>query len=272
MRSLIPASILISIIVCTPAHGQWQQVPDESIPRTENGEPDLTAPAPRAADGNPDLTGVWLPDANLLPENAGFELVEGNLPLPLQLIDVMADLDPDEVEMKPWAAEIYEERIGGRGLDDPIAYCKPWGVTMHAANILPYKIIQTPDLVVILNEQDTVFRQIFLDGRKPVEDPVPRWLGYSTGRWHNDELVVDTTGLVGETWLDASGHPHTESLHLTERFRRTDAGHLEIETTVDDPGAYSQPFTYTVTATAMPDDDLLEFFCTDNEISSQHYQ
>jgi hypothetical protein len=129
-----------------------------------------------------------------------------------------------------------------------------------------------PDLILILNEQDTVFRQIFLDGREAVEDPVPRWMGYSTGRWDDDELVVDTTGLIEETWLDAMGHPHTDSLHLTERFRRRDAGHLEIETTIDDPGAYSQPFTYTVTATVMPDDDLLEFFCMDNEISSDHYK
>ena len=145
-------------------------------------------------------------------------------------------------------------------------------MTLHAANLLPYKIVQTPDLVIILNEQDTVFRQIFLDGRKTVEDPVPRWLGYSTGRWDDDELVVITTGFTDQTWLDVSGHPHTESLRLTQRFRRLDAGHLEIETTVDDPDAYSQPFTFTISATVMPDDDLLEFFCTDNEISSDHYQ
>ena len=101
---------------------------------------------------------------------------------------------------------------------------------------------------------------------------MPRWLGYSTGRWDDDELVVETTGFTDLTWLDFSGHPHTESLHLTERFRRRDAGHLEIETTVNDPETYSQPFTYKMTATVMADDDLLEFFCTDNEISSDHYQ
>lgn len=270
MKALAAATLFIALIADPHAYGQWKQFPDKSIPRTAAGEPDLTAPAPRAVDGKPDLSGVWLPVADLIPTD--FELVEGDLPLPRHLIDVMADLEPGTVEMKPWAAELFEKRLASRGIDDPIAYCKPWGVTLHIANILPYKIVQTSRLVLILNEQDTVFRQIFLDGREPVEDPLPRWLGYSTGRWEGNELVVETTGLSEETWLDASGHPHTESLHLTERFRRRDAGHLEIETTIDDPGAYSKSFTYTVAATIMPDDDLLEYFCTDNEISSQHYQ
>jgi hypothetical protein len=268
VRVICIATILLAL--SSVAHGQWQPFPDRSIPRTATGEPDLDSPAPLAADGKPDLSGVWLPDTKPTPE--GFELVEGNLPLPPHLIDVMADLEPGAVEMKPWAAELFEERLASQGLEDPIAYCKPWGVTMLSANILPYKIIQTPDLVLILNEQDTVFRQIFLDGRKPVEDPLPRFLGYSTGHWDDDELVVNTTGLIDETWLDAMGHPHTESLRLTERIRRLDAGHLEIETTIDDPGAYSKPFTYTVKSTVMADDDLLEFFCTDNEVSSEHYQ
>jgi len=270
MRTIVAATILMALIIGAPAHGQWQQVPDKSVPRTATGEPDLTAPAPSTADGKPDLTGVWLPDTD--PTPTAFELVEGDLPMPRHLIDVMADLEPEEVEMKPWAAELYQQRLESRGLADPIAYCKPWGVTLLTANLLPYKIVQMPDLIVILNEQDTVFRQIFLDGREPVEDPLPRWLGYSTGRWDDDVLVVNTTGLTENTWLDLMGHPHTESLHLTERFRRLDAGHLEIEMTIDDPGVYSKPFTYTVTATVMPDDDLLEYFCMDNELSSEHYQ
>jgi len=270
MRAVVAATVLMAFIVGAPVHGQWQQVADESVPRTSTGEPELSAPAPRTADGKPDLTGVWLADADLFLE--GVEFVEGEVTLPRHLMNVMIDLEPGEVEMQPWAAELVQQRIESRGLIDPVAYCKPWGITQHSPNALPYKIVQTSDLIVILNEQDTVFRQIFLDGRTPVEDPVPRWLGYSTGRWNDDELVVETTGFTDLTWLDFTGHPHTESLHLTERFRRVDAGHLEIETTVDDPETYSRPFTYTMTATVMPDDDLLEFFCTDNEISSDHYQ
>lgn len=270
MRAIFATSILLAIVIAAPAHGQWQQVPDKSVPRNDTGEPELSAPAPRTADGKPDFAGVWAADADLFME--GVEFVEGEVTLPRHLMDVMMDLEPGTVETKPWAAELVEQRLASRGLVDPVAYCKPWGVTQQAANLTPYKIVQTADLIVILYEQDTVFRQIFLDGRKPVEDPVPRWLGYSTGRWDDDELVVETTGFTDLTWLDFTGHPHTESLHLTERFRRTAAGHLEIETTVNDPETYSQPFSYTMTATIMPDDDLLEFFCTDNEISSDHYQ
>ena len=121
-------------------------------------------------------------------------------------------------------------------------------------------------------EENSVFRQIFLDARKPVDDAVPRWMGYSTGRWDGDALVVDTVGFPDRHWLDGMGHPSSAQLHLIERWRRPDAGHLEIETTIDDPGAYTKPITFTVTAMALPDDDLLEYFCTENEKDVEHYQ
>ena len=270
MKTAATATILAALIVGPYAHGQWAQFPDKSVPRTPTGEPDLTAPAPRTAGGQPDLTGVWLPDAEPIPE--GLESVEGDLPLPRHMINITADLQPEEVEFTPWAAELFDQRLENRGIDAPLAYCKPTGVPLLNAIVLPYKIVQTPDLVVILYEENTVFRQIFLDGRELVEDPLLRWMGYSTGRWDGDELVVDTTGLTGESWLDVMGHPHSDSMRVIERFRRPDAGHLEIETTIYDPDAYVQPFTYTVTATAFPDDDLLEYFCTENEKSSAHYQ
>jgi hypothetical protein len=266
-----PVITALAVIMMSPnAFGQWAQFPDQSIPRTPEGEPNLTASAPRAADGRPDLSGVWLPDADPIPD--GVASVEGGLPLPRHMINITADLDPGEVELTPWAAELFGRRRENRGIDAPLAHCLPTGVPLLNAIVLPYKIVQTPDLVVILYEENTIFRQIFLDGREPVEDPLPRWMGYSTGQWDEDELVVDTIGLTDQSWLDAMGHPHTAAMQLTERFRRTDAGHLEIETTIDDPGAYAQPITYTVTATAVPDNDLLEYFCTENEKSSAHYQ
>lgn len=270
MKTATTATILAALIVGQYAHGQWAQFPDKSIPRTSTGEADLTAPTPRTADGTPDFSGVWLPDADPLP--AGVESVEGDLPLPRHMINITADLGPEDVELTPWAAELFNKRLGNRGIDAPLAHCKPTGIPLLNAIVLPYKIVQTPDLVVILYEENTIFRQIFLDGREPVEDPLPRWMGYSTGRWDGAELVVETTGLTDESWLDVMGHPHSGSLRLIERFRRPDAGHLEIETTIDDPGAYAQPVTYTVTATALSDDDLLEYFCTENEKSSAHYQ
>jgi hypothetical protein len=267
----VAAATILVVLICGPyAHGQWQQVPDQSIPRTSDGQPDLAAPVPRAADGKPDLTGVWLPDADPLPE--GLDAVEGDLPVPRHMITITADLEPEEVVLTPWAAELFGQRLENRGMDSPPAHCKPTGVPLLNAMVLPYKIVQTPDLVVILYEENTVFRQIFLDGREPIEDPLLRWMGYSTGRWVDDELVVDTIGLTAESWLDLMGHPHTDSMHVIERFRRLDTGHLEVETTIDDAGAYAQPVTYTVPATVMPDDDLLEYFCAENELSSAHYQ
>lgn len=268
MRRL--TALVLWLALGPQAFAQWAQTPDSLIPRTAAGEPDLAAPAPRAADGRPELSGVWLPDADPVPEEV--ELVEVDQPLPRHMLNIMADLEPDSVGLRPWAASLLDQRMQNRGLDSPLAFCKPTGVPFVNAVVLPYKIIQTPDIVVILYEENTVFRQIFLDGREPVADPLPRWMGYSTGRWNEDELVVETIGLTAESWLDGMGHPHSESMRVVERFRRPDAGHLEIETTIDDPETYTRPITYTVTATVMPDDDLLEYFCTENEISSAHYQ
>ena len=270
MKKATTATILAALIVGPYAHGQWAQFPDKSIPRTSTGGADLTAPTPRTADGTPDLFGVWLPDADPLPE--GVQTVEGDQPFPRHMFNITADLGPEDVELTPWAAELFNQRLENRDFPGPGAHCEPTGIPLLNAGVLPYKIVQTPDLVVILYEGDTVFRQIFLDGREPVEDPLPRWMGYSTGRWNGAELVVETTGLTEESWLDVMGHPHSDSLRVIERFRRRDAGHLEIETTIDDPAAYAQAVTYTVTATALPDDDLLEYFCTENEKSSAHYQ
>lgn len=269
MKSI--STLVITALFFTPcAYSQWEPVPDQRIPRLPSGAADLNAATPRDSEGNPDLSGVWMPDTDPIPE--GVTIVEAGQDLPRHMINIAADLPPEAVEMRPWAAELFEQRRANRGLDSPLAYCKPSGVPLLNAVVLPYKIVQTPDIVFVLYEENSDFRQIFLDGRKPVEDPMPRWMGYSTGQWDDDELVVETTGFTEESWLDGSGHPHSASLRVIERFRRPDAGHLEIETTIDDPETYVRPITYTVTATAMPDGDLLEYFCTENEKSSAHYQ
>jgi hypothetical protein len=265
------ATILCGLIVAaacaaTVAEAQWEKTRDDSLQWSAAGVPNLTGPTPRAG-RKPDLSGVWLPDTDPLPE--GVESIEGDLKFPRHMLNFAADLPPEAVPIQPWAAELLKARSVQ---ETPGAYCKPTGIPALNAVILPYKIVQTPSLVLVLYEENNVFRQIFLDGRKPVDDPVPRWMGYSTGRWESDELVVDTVGLTHEGWLDAIGHPHSDQLHLVERFRRRDAGHLEIETTVDDPGAYTAPIRYTVTATLVPEDDLLEYFCTENEKDSSFYQ
>jgi hypothetical protein len=269
MRAAALIAALAALIASGTTDAQWRQVPDRSIPRTPAGEPELDARAPRAR-GKPDLSGVWLADSDPLPPE--IQTVEGDEPFPRHFINIAADLAPEDVAMQGWAAEIFEQRLASSGGADPGAHCKPTGVPRLSALPLPFKIVQTPRLVLILYEENTVFRQIFLDDREPVEDAVPRWMGYSTGRWEDDALVVDTIGFNDRHWLDGMGHPNSDRLHVIERFRRPTAGHLEIEMTIDDPGAYMKPIVYTIEATVLADEDLLEYFCNENEKDVQHYQ
>ena len=173
---------------------------------------------------------------------------------------------------QPGAEALFKQRLQSQGKDDPIAHCQPTGVPALGTIPLPYKIIQMPRLIVILYEENSVFRQVFLDGRLPVQDPEPRWMGYSSGKWDGDTLVVDTVGFNDRSWLDRMGHPHSDALHVIERFRRRDVGHLDIEVTIDDPKAYTKPITYTQKATLVPDEDLLEYFCSENEKDVQHFK
>ena len=265
MRTVVLYGVVLAAIAA-PAQAQWERVRDSSLQWSRDGTPNLSAPAPRVS-GRLDLSGVWLPDADPLPP--GIEAIEVGLEFPRHMINIAADLESGQAPLRPEAAKIFEARLG---TEAPGAYCKPTGVPHLNAIVLPYKIVQTPGLVLVLYEENTVFRQIFLDGRKPVTDPIPRFMGYSTGRWDGDELVVETVGVTDESWLDGMGHPHTDRMRIIERFRRRDAGHLEIETIIDDPGAYTSPFTYTVKATLVPEDDLLEYFCSENEKDSEHYR
>jgi hypothetical protein len=265
MRTLVVCAAVFGAAAAT-AEAQWQRVRDPSLQWSRDGRPNLFAPAPRL-NGTPDLSGVWQPDGDPMPK--GIEAIEGDLLFPRHMINVGADLEGGQPPMRPEAAEILKARAN---VEHPGAYCKPTGVPNLNAIVLPFKILQTPKVVLVLHEENQVFRQIFLDGRKPVEDAVPRFMGYSTGHWEGDQLVVETTDVNDQGWLDGMGHPHTDRMRVTERFRRRDAGHLEVQITIDDPGAYTSPFTYTVKSTLVPEDDLLEYFCTENEKDSAHYR
>lgn len=268
MRSLAAGVLAAIFVFGSPAFGQWAKSPDPSLPRTSDGTPDLSGSAPKDSNGKPNLSGVWLADPDPAGKPGGIE----EMVFSRYFVDVAADLPPDAVPFQPWAAELFKERLQSGGKNDPGSHCKPTGVPAINSVPVPYKIVQSDRLVMILYEENTVFRQIFLDSRKPVEHPEPRWMGYSTGKWEGDTLVVDTTGLEDRHWLDRMGHPHSDALHLIERFRRRDAGHLEIEITIDDPKTYTKPITYTQTETLQPDEDLLEYFCTENEKDVQHFQ
>jgi hypothetical protein len=240
-----------------PLLAQWIQYRAPGVPRTAAGEVNLSAPTPKAADGRPDLSGVW--------ESA-----------PEYFYNLANDLKPDEVLMQPWAKALQAEREGKLHQDDPLSRCMPPGVpridmsTPDAPH--PFKIVETPALVVLLYEtsSNSTFRQVFLDGRPLPKDPQPTWLGYSIGHWEGATLVVETMGFNGLSWTDtAKGHPQTEAAHVTERFARRDFGHLEIEITIDDPKAYLKAWRAKVPAHLLPDTDLIETYC-ENEKDQVH--
>lgn len=253
------AAVALMLLAAASASGQWLGYPAKNIPRNADGTPNLSAPAPRTASGQPDLSGIWQPTADPNDTAGGIEGIVG----PKYLIDVMRDLK-GAVPFQPWAEKLYRERQANKLRDNPMIRCLPAGVPRLDAYTHPYKIVQTTDLVVILYESQTMFRQIFTDGRSHPTDPEPSWLGYSIGKWEGDTLVVETMGFNGKTWLDGFGHPHSEAMKLTERFRRRDFGHMDIEITIDDPKAYTKPIRYLQPQILQPDTELIEYICNEN--------
>lgn len=246
---------LAALAVSLPAAAQWVNYPAAGIPLGPDGKPNLAAPAPKTADGKPDLSGVWQAEGQTY------------------FFDLAAGLKPGDVAMQPWAEALQKERVARLHGDDPLARCLPHGVPRINTNgIFPYKIIQTPQVIVILYEQLNLFRQIFLDGRQLAKDPNPSWLGYSTGKWDGDTLVVETSGFNDKTWLDTEkGHPATEALHVIERFRRPSFGTLEVRATIDDPKAYTKPWTTTIQKMDLQlGTDILEFICNEDEKDLVH--
>ena len=243
----------LAMILCVTSvslTAQWPNHPTPGMPRTPAGKPDLSAPAPRSADGKPDLSGVWL------VRQCSY------------LIYVTSDLKPEEI--RPWAAALYKQRADDFRKDSDGIACLPPGPKAGISGLaFPMKIVQTPNLVVVLYEYQTIFRQIFTDGRALPEDPNPTWMGYSVGHWDGDTLVVTTAGYNDRTTLDLGGHPHTEALRMTERFHRRDVGHIDLQVTLDDPKAYTRSWTLPIEFDLMPDRELIEYVC-ENERDAPH--
>ncbi len=238
--------------VSLPLAAQWE-VKTPGVPRLPDGKPNMNAPTPKTADGKPDLSGIWEPN--------GIKY----------LINIAADLKPQDVPFKPEAAALYKERVQTFGKDDPDARCLPSGMPRKDAITSPYKIIQQPGEIVFLYESRTTFRQVFTDGRPLPVEPQPTWDGYSIGHWDGDTLVVETRGMNGLTWLDSNGHPLSDAMHLTEKFRRPDFGHMEIEITIDDPKNYTKPWTVKENPHLLVDTDLIEYICNENEKDLKHF-
>jgi hypothetical protein len=251
-------AIVILFFGGSSVDAQWVNYRIPGMPRTADGKVNLAAPAPRTPDGKPDLSGTW-------------ESAYGYFQ------DLARDLKPGEVVMQPWAKAMQAERESNIHANDLLVQCMPPGVpridtSASASMVHPFKIVQTPSLVVLLYETsaNSTFRQVFLDGRPLPADPQPSWLGYSTGRWEGDTLVVETVGFNGKAWLDTGkGHPQSEDGRVTERVTRRDFGHLEIGVTIDDPKAYAKPWRMTLPVHLLPDSDLIETYC-ENEKDTQH--
>ncbi len=240
--------------------GQWLDHRSPGIPRAPDGTPDLSARTPRTSDGKPDLSGLWVAEKDPAGVAGGIE----GIVAPKYMINITRDLKPGDVPFTPQAAALYKERAANLFKDNPLVRCLPAGVPRLNAYTHPYKIVQTPGLIVVLYESLTMFRQIFTDGRSLPRDPEPTWMGYSVGSWEGDTLVVHTAGFNDKSWLDGSGHPHTDAMRLTERFRRRDVGHMDIEMTIDDPKSYTRPLTYTQGQALLPDSELIEYVCNEN--------
>jgi hypothetical protein len=247
------------------AAGQWLSYPTPGIPRLPNGKPNLAAPAPRTADGRPDLSGIWDIEHNRPCPPIGCN----DMLIPEEFVNIGHSL-PGGLPYQPWAAALTKTRTAQNGKDDPGSHCLPTGIVMMHTTPLMKKIVQTPDLVVILNERNATYRQIFTDGRVLPEDPNPSWAGYSAGKWEADALVVQSAGFRDGIWLDRNGSPLTGSAKITERFRRPNLGRMEIEVTVDDPKAYTRPWTVKLRENLVVDTDLLDYICVENEKDSPH--
>ena len=262
--------LLFGVLGTASAFAQWPRYERPGTPHAADGTVDLNAPAPRAADGHPDLSGVW--DSRIASARVPApEILSTDGPPVATFFDVGKNV-PGGLPFTPWAAALRKQRIADHDAGNPDAHCLPLGFMQLHTHSQPREIVQTPSVIVIAYEANYGLRNIFTDGRPlPANDPQPFWYGYSAGHWDGDTLVVDTTGLRDDGWLDVNGAPFTSQAHVTERFRRVNYGRLEIDVTIDDPKAYAKPWTVRVNQRLLPDAELIEFICNENERSSRHF-
>jgi len=267
------------LLLASTAKAQWLSHPDPRVPRDPAGKAILTAPAPKALDGRPDLSGVWHVQPEPLeekqkrfgPDVGRFSTIGMEAEtVSMYAADILANYEPGEIVMTAEAEALYQRRREGQELS-PTTRCLPASVPRATLLSEAFKIVQTPGLTLVIHELDGFPRQIYTDGR-PVLKRIefPSWLGYSLGRWDNDTFVVDTIGFNDKSWLDGRGHPHSEDLHITERYRRRDVGHLDVEFTIEDPKTYNKPISFKVTHLLELDSDIIEYFCNEGEKDFVH--
>ena len=280
MRRLFALALLMLLSVTADA--QWLNFPEPGTPRTRDGKLDLAAPAPRMPDDTPDLSGTWMHEVTTPAEMKRLygaridEAIKVGVPgmeIGTQhkyAVNILVDVKPEDVPMRPEAAALMQQRAADRDPSNVCSGVPGWPLAGFLSE--PIKIVQAPRETIVLYEAGSLHRQIYTDGRPfPKEFEFPAFLGYSVGRWEGDVLVVETAGFNEKTVLDALGHPHSEALRVTERFHRTDYGHMDVEMTFDDPQMYKKPFTIRVPHDLQADTDIFEMFC-ENEKDRVHIQ
>jgi hypothetical protein len=270
-----------ALIWCAAAPAQWLNYTPPGVPRTKDGKVNLTAPVPRASDGKPDLTGVWAHEVTPVAEfkkmfGSSYEAESKAALIGMELevvqkyaMNIFADLPTGESLLTAEGEKAMKQRAAEQRVDNVCHGEYGWPVAGWLAE--PVKFVQTPKETIILYEVDHMNRQIFTDGRRfPETFEFPAYLGYSVGHWDGDTFVVETRGFNNRTPLDAIGHPRSENMHVIERYHRRDFGHLDLELTFDDPQLYTRPFTVKVSHNLVPNNDIFEMFCNENEKDRQH--
>jgi hypothetical protein len=246
-------ALALALTLAVAAYAQWEPYPWKHVPRTPDGKVDLNAPTQRTSYGKPDLSGFWMPEDRTK-----------------YLLNLAADMKEQDIPLTPWGRDLYNQRIANNGKDHPGVSCLPSGIPEKDNIPDGLKLVQTEDLVILLHESRTIYRQIFTDGRPLPKNPQPTWMGYSVGNWDKDTLVVDTIGQNGKTWLDMKGLPGTEGLRITERFFRPKIGHMDVAVTIDDPQAYTKPWNVNMAWSLLPDAELIESICEENNRDPAH--
>jgi hypothetical protein len=253
---------IFSSVCAAPLAAQWVGYPTAGVPRTPDGKVDMAAPTPRLADGKPDFSGIWI--SNRTPEGEEVPSDASSLPSGRHMANLGVDMEGG-LPYQPWLVPIVKERTENLAIHDPHIRCLP--DSFIRAYGLPHmlKFVHKPDLLVVLNEMNAGYRQVFTDARPLPEDPAPAWQGYSSARWQGDTLVVDTIGFRDDNWIDWNGSVVTEAAKVREEITRPSFGHLVVKITVDDPKAYTKPWTVTLRQRIVVDAELIDEVCLENE-------
>ena len=269
-RALLAAALIVlgTPLASIPLAAQWVKYPTAGVPRKSDGSPNLTAATPRTPDGKPDFSGTWTSD-EVDPRRPDVPPNPHDATTSRRMINLGVDL-PGGLPYQPWLAPIVKQRTANMAKDDPHIRCLPDNFLRAYGMPHLLKFVQTPNLLLVLDEWNAGYRQVFMDARPLPEDPTPSWQGYSSAKWSGDTLVIDTIGLRDDTWIDWNGSVLTQAAKVREQFRRSDFGHLEIQVTVDDPKAYTKPWTVLIKERIIVDTELIDEICLEDERSLQH--